>query len=161
MLQYNVHRAVLLPEFEGKWDSPAWKQAERAELTHFRPEGSDHRPKTSAKLLYDRTGIFGLFRVQDRYVRSVHTEYQSPVYRDSCVEFFIQPKPHKGYFNFEFNCGGALLSSYITDSTRVPGGFRDLTNLSDSVVSGVLRPLQSSRKICRPFRGRRWRVLER
>jgi hypothetical protein len=38
------------------------------------------------------------------------------------VEFFVQPTP-AGYFNFEFNCGGALLAYYITDHRRVGDGF--------------------------------------
>ena len=49
---------------------------------------------------------------RDQYVRCTHRTYGDPVYRDSCVEFFIQPKPGRGYFNFEFNCGGAFLCNY-------------------------------------------------
>jgi hypothetical protein len=48
--------------------------------------------------------------------------YQAEVYRDSCVEFFVQPKPGKGYFNFEFNCGGSLLCSYVIDPARGEDG---------------------------------------
>jgi hypothetical protein len=54
-----------------------------------------------------------------------------PVYKDSCVEFFVQPKPDRGYFNFEFNCGGSLLCFYILDPTRVPNGFKDFTPLPE------------------------------
>jgi len=109
----------------GSWDGPAWADAETLELKHFRNEGSDHHPVTSAKLLYDREGIYGIFRVEDRYVRCLGTEYMDPVYQDSCVEFFVKPKQDSGYFNFEFNCGGTLLCSYIVDPERIPGGFRD------------------------------------
>jgi len=28
------------------------------------------------------------------------------------VEFFVQPREDRGYFNFEINCGGTLLLSY-------------------------------------------------
>jgi hypothetical protein len=52
----------------------------------------------------------------------VHTRYLDPVCRDSCVEFFVQPRADKGYFNIEFNCGGTLLLYYIEDPTRTPGG---------------------------------------
>lgn len=120
---YTVRFAKLRPEFKGLWDGPAWKQADMLELNHFRPEGSDHRPKTSARLLYNNEGILGIFHVDDRYVRCVRTRYGEPVYRDSCVEFFVKPKQDKGYFNFEFNCGGTLLCSYITDPERTPDGF--------------------------------------
>ncbi|MDP2157457.1 MAG: carbohydrate-binding family 9-like protein [Nitrospirota bacterium] len=125
MPQYIVRSAVIKPELAGHWDGAAWDQADTLELIHFRLEGSDHRPKTSVRLLYDSSGIFGIFKVEDQYVRSVHRVYQSPVCKDSCVEFFVQPKADKGYFNFEFNCGGALFCSYIIDPVRTPEGFRD------------------------------------
>lgn len=80
--------------------------------------------------MYDPAGLYGLFRIFDRFVRCVHTEFMDPVCNDSCVEFFVQPKPDGGYFNFEFNCGGTLLASYIKDPRRTSGGFRDFTPLT-------------------------------
>ncbi len=129
MVHYSVRPARLRPEMQGAWSGPAWAQADTLQLTHFRPESSDHRPPTSARLLFDTEGLYGIFAVEDRYVRCRHTRYLDPVYEDSCVELFVQPKADKGYFNFEFNCGGALLCYYIVDSTRVPGGFRKFTPL--------------------------------
>jgi len=41
------------------------------------------------------------------------------VWKDSCVEFFIQPRPDAGYFNLEMNAGGAHLCCYIEDPARV------------------------------------------
>jgi hypothetical protein len=126
---YTVRRAQTRPALDGAWDSPAWKQADTAELTNFRPESSDHRPRVLARLLYDASGLFGRFRVEDRFVRSVVTQYHGPVCTDSCVEFFVKPKADKGHLNFEFNCGGTLLASYIADPTRIPGGFKQFTPL--------------------------------
>jgi hypothetical protein len=128
---YIVRFAVLRPELRGSWDGPAWMQADMLELAHFRPEGSRHRPKTFVKLLYNAEGIFGIFRVEDRYVRCVHTRYGDPIYKDSCVEFFVKPKADKGYFNFEFNCGGAFLCNYITNPDRTPGGFREFVRIPE------------------------------
>ncbi|MFZ0242713.1 MAG: carbohydrate-binding family 9-like protein [Desulfobacterales bacterium] len=124
-------RARRRPELLGLWDGPAWRDVPCLAIACFRPEGSAHRPVTRVKLVYDRDGIYGLFRVDDNYVRCLRTRFQDAVYRDSCVEFFVQPKPDSGYFNFEFNCGGALLASYITDPTRVPGGFKNFACLTD------------------------------
>jgi hypothetical protein len=118
-------------------EDPRWNPAPVLLIDQFRPEGSAHRPRTWLQLLHDDRSICGLFRVQDRYVRCVHGVYGAPVYQDSCVEFFIQPKPEGGYFNFEFNCGGAFLCNYITDATRVPGGFRQFTRLSADEVETV------------------------
>lgn len=127
-----MRHALIPPELKGLWDGPVWGRAESVTLSHARPEGSDHKPETSVKLLYGGAGIYGIFRVLDRYIRSVHTRFMDRVCNDSCVEFFVKPKPGGGYFNFEFNCGGTLLASYIRDSRRTAGGFRDFTPLSDS-----------------------------
>jgi hypothetical protein len=56
---------------------------------------------------------------------------------DSCVEFFVRPKSGKGYFNFEFNCGGNLHSSYILDNTRTPNGFKDIDFLAKTELRQV------------------------
>ncbi len=128
---YNVRFANISPEMRGSWDGADWNQADSVNLVHFRPEGTGHRPKTSVKLLHDAEGIFGIFRVEDRYVRCVRTRFAEPVYKDSCVEFFVKPKTGKGYFNFEFNCGGALLCSYITNPERTVEGFRDFVRISE------------------------------
>lgn len=45
-------------------------------------------------------------------LRCENTADQSPVSQDSCVEFFIQPHNGGEYWNFEFNCGGALNASH-------------------------------------------------
>lgn len=129
---YTIRYATIRPELSGNWSGPAWSRSEPLQVAHFRPEGSDHRPRTQARLLYDEQALYGIFWVQDRYVRCAHVGYMAPAYLDSCVEIFLQPRPDKGYFNFEFNCGGSLLCYYIVDPTREAGGFRDYTPIPES-----------------------------
>ncbi len=121
---YTVRRVDGDIDGHTPWTSDDWRRAPHLNVDRFRPESSDHRPRTIAKLLWDDAALWGAFTVEDRYIRCVHTHFQSPVYEDSCVEFFVQPRPDRGYFNFEFNCGGALLASYITDPTRTETGFK-------------------------------------
>jgi hypothetical protein len=138
--RYRLHECVManrahVPRIAAPPDildpqEPVWNRAARLAIDQFRPEGSPHRPQTSLQLLHDNHAIHGLFRVQDQYVRCTHAQYGDHVYRDSCVEFFIKPKPDSGYFNFEFNCGGAFLCCYITDETRIKGGFKEYIKLS-------------------------------
>jgi hypothetical protein len=124
-MNYILRLAAAAPALQAGWDDPIWRQAETLEIQHFRPESSDHRPHTSARMLFNTTGLYGIFRVHDRYVRCVRTQYHDEVWKDSCVELFAQPKPDRGYFNFEFNCGGAFLCCYITNPERAPGGFKE------------------------------------
>jgi hypothetical protein len=119
--EYSIDRIVTKPEMKGLWDGPAWRHVPSLDVAEFRPESSSHRPRTRCKLLYSPHTIHGIFRVEDKYVRCLHNGFQSDVWKDSCVECFLQPNPSRGYFNFEFNCGGAMLASYVTDPTRVAG----------------------------------------
>jgi hypothetical protein len=127
----------------GEWGGRLWRDVAAAQVDQFRPESSDHRPRTAAKMLYNAAGLHGIFRVEDRFVRCVHTHYGDQVCNDSCVEFFVQPNPQGGYFNFEFNCGGTLKASYITDPVRTPQGFRKSTPLTrqKALAIGVFHSL--------------------
>jgi hypothetical protein len=129
MQHYHIRPAGSPPPLEPNWQAPEWAAAETLDITHFRPESSDHQPRTCARLLYEPRGIHGIFQVHDRYVRCLRTQYHSEVWKDSCVEFFAQPKPDRGYFNFEFNCGGAFLCSYIVNPEPAPEGFKEFTKV--------------------------------
>ena len=132
-MNYTIGKAGAAPRLKAPWQDPVWGQASTLEIEHFRPESSDHHPRTSARLLYDPQGICGIFRVQDRYVRCLRTEYHDPVWKDSCVEFFAQPKPDRGYFNFEFNCGSAFLCCYVTNPEREGDWFKGFVKVPDGI----------------------------
>jgi len=142
-MKYSVERlradGVLSPD----WDAGLWAGLQTAELTHVRPEGSDHRPHVQVRLGYDGDQLCGIFRVEDRYVRSLCTGFQQSVCRDSCVEFFVQPAGGDAYFNFEFNAGGAMLAHYVTNPRHSAERPRQWVELSDadceqvSVVSSL------------------------
>ena len=134
---YEVMPAGCRHEMPGHWGGAAWHRVPTLKVASFRAESSRHRPQTRVKLLYSEGGLHGLFMVRDRYVRCVRSRFQSNVYKDSCVEFFAQPKADQGYFNFEINCGGALLASYIVNPARIGTGFEEFTPLSVADVEGI------------------------
>ena len=110
--EYTVQPAPAQPELRGDWEGPVWKDAPLAEITHFYRTDETHRPKIQVKALYDESGVYIHFRVEDRYVRAVCAEYHGKVWEDACVEFFVQPREDRGYFNFEISCAGWMLLSY-------------------------------------------------
>jgi hypothetical protein len=124
---YTVHFTEVVPPLDAHWENPLWQRAEEAPIRHFHPASSAHRPIARARVLYDRSGLYVQFHVDDRYVRSTRTRYQESVCQDSCVEFFVQPAAGGGYFNFEVNCGGTLLLYFIEDPTRTAEGFARFT----------------------------------
>jgi len=137
-MHYTIRRAGIAPPLDSRWEDPVWEAADALRIQHFRPESSAHHPATAARLLYRAEGIYGLFRVQDRYVRCLRTRYHDPVWKDSCVEFFAEPKPGAGYFNFEFNCGGAFLCCHITNPERTADGFKEFVKVP-AVIGQTIR----------------------
>ena len=158
---YVVNRVSQRPDLAGGWDHPSWAGANVLKVKWFHPNSSDHRPQTQAKLLHDGRHVYIMFHVRDRYVRAVRTEFQSEVWLDSCVEFFVQPKESGGYFNFEVNCGGAMLVYYIerpagaddtaAKRTVLPRAFRESIELRRSMPA-VVDPELSLIHISEPTR---------
>ena len=109
---YIIKKASEKVDISAEWESPCWKNIPFAKLDCMlrRPGAKDiHTPETRVKLQYDSKFIYGLFQVEDCYVKAVAARDQEQVCRDSCVEFFIRPAYKVQYFNFEFSCGGKML----------------------------------------------------
>lgn len=137
-MEYLVQRAIKKPQLNGHWDDPAWTHAAVAHIDNFHPASSEHHPRTQAKIIYDDERLYVIFRVQDRYVICTRTENQSLTSKDSCVEIYFEPVPGQGYFNFEMNCGGALLLFYVTDPTRCAVGiFKEKQILPHSLIDTI------------------------
>jgi hypothetical protein len=137
MNSYYIKKVSSPPPFPFLWSAPPWETAAILTIGNFLKESSFHHPITHVRLLHDGITVFTLFQVKDRYVRSVRTGFQCEVWKDSCVEWFVQPVPDKGYFNFEVNAGGALRISYIEDAARTSGGVRKSTPLSVDLCSRI------------------------
>ena len=132
-----VRRAAGNPEGTGAWDGPVWSAADTLALDCFVAAKPAYKPRAQARVLYDDRQFFVLFRVEDRYVRSVHTRPNDPVSEDSCVEFFARPNPLGGYFNFEINAGGTMLLYYIEDWKRTAAGFQRFRRVDAGLMKSV------------------------
>lgn len=130
-MSYNVKKVQVPPALDCNWET--WGDAETAELTYLRPESSDHRPRVYVRLLHDSSNIYGIFKVEDRYVRVTHVGYQESVCKDSCVEFFFKPSVGPGYFNLEMNAGGSYLFYYVRNHQRIgESGFADYSAVDEA-----------------------------
>ena len=69
----------------------SWARAEPVLLGSYHANSSAHRPHVEARLLHDGRCLFVRFDVhEDRHVRAQYGACNDPVYRDSCVEIFLQ-----------------------------------------------------------------------
>jgi len=114
-----------------------WREVPPLAVDYFLPQSGAHRPRTLLRLAHDGETMHGLFEVVDRFVRCTRTGYGSEVWKDSCVEIFVEPKPGRGYFSFEFNCGGAFLVNHIVDPTRTVAGFQQFTRVPERAAKTV------------------------
>src|SRR6267378_7319300 len=111
---YRVTRLKDSMKIDGNWDKPQWQKAIAVDLMNYMGELPKFRPSVQAKMMYDDSNVYVIFKVQDRYIRCVANEINGRVWEDSCVEFFFSPDTNlpEHYFNLETNCGGTPLMHY-------------------------------------------------
>lgn len=81
-------------------------------------------PLSTFVIAVSETRLYVFFSVISKDLRAVNTSDLSPVAEDSCVEFFMQVPGSDEYWNFEFNCIGALNASHRAERpvpTRLTG----------------------------------------
>ena len=71
-----------------------------------------YKPLVIFSIAHNGNAILVQFQVDEQAIRAVNTEINSPVYEDSCVEFFIGFNKGREYYNIEFNCIGASTVGY-------------------------------------------------
>jgi len=108
---YRVKRLKEPMKIDGDWNKRQWRHVRPLRLTHFMGPIPPFRPSVQAKMLYDDSSLYIIFRVHDRFVRITVQDYNGPVSGDACVEFFFSPDTsfRKRYFNLETNAGGTVL----------------------------------------------------
>ena len=74
---------------------------------------SGYSPRAEARLLFiPKTGFALEMKAYESDPKTVYKQYNDPVYKDSCLEFFVSFAPDSGkYMNFEMNSAGAFLSA--------------------------------------------------
>ena len=73
-----------------------------------------YKPEALFAIAYNDDGILIKYFVREKSIRAMYHRANEPVYKDSCVEFFISFDGEDEYYNFEFNCIGACLLGFGT-----------------------------------------------
>jgi hypothetical protein len=78
-------------------------------------------------LLYDDRAVYVQFLCEGKHIYADHTQINSSVCQDSCVEFFAQPAPQvdQRYFNLEINCCGNFLLGWGKNIKEISGNYVD------------------------------------
>ena len=71
--------------------------------------------RAQGQLCYDDENLYVRLSAAEKEIRAENTEPLSPVFEDSCLEFFFMLDGAGNYFNFEINPNGCLLIKFGTD----------------------------------------------
>jgi hypothetical protein len=72
----------------------------------------DYKPSVSFSVAHSQDCLFIKYFVLEENIRAVFRRTNDPVYRDSCVEFFISFNNEPAYYNLEFNSLGTCRFGY-------------------------------------------------
>jgi len=105
-----------------------------------------YKPDVSFRLFHNDEFLFLEYDVREKCTAALEMTDGNDVYKDSCVEFFIQPEGDGHYYNFEWNAIGTLCFS------RRTGRF-DPVHASKPVLDSVLTSSTYGRKPFEEIKG--------
>jgi len=107
-------------DFRPGHPSAPWGDLAPLKIDRYLWLDNGYRPDAEARLGWSEGFLYVRFRVGEARIRVRHMSFQDPVYKDSCVELFIDAFPEKriGYLNLETNAAGTLLAAFGPDRTR-------------------------------------------
>ncbi len=77
----------------------------------------DYGIRAQGQLCYDNKNLYVHLSAVEKDIRAENTEPLSPVYQDSCLEFFFKMDDSENYFNFEINPNGCLCIQFGPQKT--------------------------------------------
>jgi len=101
-----------------------------------------YEPRVEARLCWSDRFLYVHFKVEEAKVRVRYRRFQDPVWKDSCVEMFINPFPEKqrGYINVETNALGTVLAAFGKGRAgRLPFSAAQLREME--VAASISRPV--------------------
>ncbi|MGL4990004.1 MAG: carbohydrate-binding family 9-like protein [Sarcina sp.] len=93
-----------------------WTNIESYEMKNFPWDSKDYIPVTNVQMFYTSSSFVVRFIATEKELKVTNFTINSPVYKDSCVECFLNPDPSNSnvYFNFEINALGIVLAQIGT-----------------------------------------------
>jgi hypothetical protein len=113
--------------------SDALSQYNPVKLTHEPWPSPGQKPEVAFYLAYGDDAIFLKFCVKEKYFRATYKQTNEPVYKDSCVEFFIAFD--EAYYNFEFNALSTALVGYGLPGKREAFPSSLINNIKSRVIN--------------------------
>ena len=77
-----------------------------------------YKPDVYFSIAYGIDCLFIKYYVIEKSIMAIYKQPNEPVYKDSCVEFFVSFGDEEEYYNFEFNCAGTCRLGFGTNRTN-------------------------------------------
>lgn len=71
-----------------------------------------YKPTVSFAIAHNNDSILLKYFISEKWIRALYGKTHDPVFRDSCVEFFISIDNNEEYYNLEFNCIGTCMLGF-------------------------------------------------
>ena len=106
-----MEKEYIIKKVDKAPDNETWSHLPEISIDQYFWETNGYRPRVEAAVCYSDSGLHIHFTTWEDNITVRNFDENSHVYKDSCVEFFINPMPENGsrYMNFEINAAGALL----------------------------------------------------
>jgi len=85
---------------------------ERRQIAHAPWSTSAKQPEVSFAWAYCTEDIYLKYYVKEHTLKAEYSNFNDPVFEDSCVEFFIAFDDDASYYNLEFNYMGTSRAQY-------------------------------------------------
>jgi len=121
----RCHRIDRPLALTGRIDDPLWAKAENFALVDaVSAERSEQ--ETTVKCLYSDRYLYVAFSCEDSYIWGTHTERDSPIFEQECVEVFINPAgaPHH-YYEINLSPRNVVYDSHIINNRTPDNPFAD------------------------------------
>lgn len=95
----QLHKTLVTSGFSGKIDQINW------------PSYS-YKPDVGFYLAHNDRFLFVYYEVSEKNIKAKYVKDNDAVWEDSCVEAFLTTDINEGYYNFEVNCIGTVLTGF-------------------------------------------------
>jgi hypothetical protein len=128
-----------------------WLEVPEVMVSNY-PWGNEYTPRAEFRMYYTNTDFHIRFQAYEQEIKAEYLRINDPVYKDSCVEFFVNPNPgadERYMKNFEMNPLGVMLVGLGT-------GRHDRIRLKPEEISRLtVRPSLDQEGV-RQYRGDSW-----
>jgi hypothetical protein len=141
MLSKSYSLKRLKNKFQDISSDAQWQGIEPIKIEHYLWMKNNYHPEVIVKACYSNEYIYVNFLVYEKKVTATYLNIGDPVFKDSCVEFFINlfPDETEEYFNIELNAIGTIKMGYGVKRNRKYLTVSDLSEMK--VVTSIKNPV--------------------